>query len=187
MLLQEYTNDALMQRVIRKLESAGLRLLDHGVGAHAAVFSTRSGEVVKAFERDECYLRFIALIQQHQNNPHFPRVRKVGRFTVPDLRGAYVLKLERLQPIPVTEFLADVGLHCFLNLEGRPLPVALWKKCSRPGFILDAAKQWQHDHPQFAEALDLVLSEKRNCDMDLHARNFMKRGDTWVITDPYIA
>ena len=204
--LFEYRHPNVMVPIQHWMEQRGLQFINSG--ALAAAFRNKSGEVVKVFHDDPCYQTFVGLASKHADNPHFPRLRKLTAFNHPNLQGVFMLKMEPLQPLPVREWLNNMGLHCYiivehnmLNLGNKKLyvenlPMAyiiemLHGDPKRDSAALAKARQWattfKRDQPEFATAIDLVMSHKApQCHIDLHSGNFMKRGSTWVIIDPYI-
>lgn len=204
--LFEYRNPHFMLPIQSWMEQRGLELIDSG--AKAAVFRNKTGEIVKVFDKDPCYRAFVGLVKKHPDNPHFPRLRQIGQFTHPQLRGASMIKMEPLEPLTGREYFGNLGLHCYIIIEhnmfnygNRLLYVdhipmqyiseILGGDPMRDSVALNKARQladeFRQKEPLLAKAIDLVLfNNQRPCHIDLHAGNFMKRGSVWVITDPFI-
>ncbi len=183
--------------------NAGLREINYGV--HAIAFMNKTGEIVKVFEYDPCYQQFVLMVKKNESNPHFPNIRKIASFRRRDLAGAFMVKMEPLTPLSVGEWRGNIGLHCYMFIEHTLFGVDVGATYDMPNAVKGDlggdptrdstaynrakifASEWQDANPLFAKAINLsVFGKGRNCNLDLHGGNFMKRGDTWVITDPYI-
>jgi len=162
---------------------------------------------VKVFSRDTPYSDFVALVQKHQNNPHFPRFSRYVR-PVPGTEFSYVRMeiLRDIAPEKVTEppylsqmaylYLAATKLgfefhHAWSDIIG----VHLRKLVSGSLFDPEIEKElWQKigsPDTSWKEAIDLVLTRytegtKWPSRLDMHPGNFMLRGSTLVITDPFV-
>lgn len=191
-ILREYQNNRKMNMFRRAMEAAGMTEI--GDGYYALVMRARDGGVVKVFEPDPCYLGFIDLVKQHSTNPHFPLVRKVARFMKGRFKGNYLLKMESLQPMSVGEFNADKGFHCYFaaSMPERYRGEYSWSSeiaadyVKEGGDAKELAASWEKENAAFAQAIQLIWSNlKSGCVEDIHFQNVMKRGQTWVIIDPY--
>src|SRR4051812_39677443 len=111
-ILREYGNGDKMLVIRKALEKAGLTYVSYG--SHALVMRSRDGDIVKVFEPGRCYRDFLKLISKNQNNPHFPRVRKLVRFQKGAFKGNWMLKMESLESLPQDEYDQALGFHCFV-------------------------------------------------------------------------
>ena len=204
--LFEYRRDHLMRPIQQWMQQRGLQFIDSG--AMSATFRNKSGEIVKVIDDDPCYRAFVALVHRNSGNPHFPRLRRLARFEHPVLKNTFMLKLEPLEPLTVFDWHGNIGLHCYIIIEHNmfnhgnramfvdTLPRHTIKQALGGDPMRDSqalaearrlANEFQRTDPEFVKALNLVMFGKdAKCRMDMHSGNFMKRGSTWVITDPYI-
>lgn len=190
-VLLEYADGDKMAAFRNAMQASGM--VEIGYGANALVMRARDGGVVKIFEPDPCYLAFLKLVRASQDNPHFPRVRTLTRFKKGKFRGNYLLKMEALEPLPKAEYAAATGFHCFVaqtitrNPFSLNLSYAHTRDHAKAGSDpVETARTWAEQNTEFAKAIQAVAQGmKSGCGDDLHRENLMKRGDTWVIIDPY--
>jgi hypothetical protein len=167
----------------QKLRATGYRLLGRGRYAHVWA---KPGDpfVVKVFQYDPAYADFIELISQHQDNPHFPRIK--GRLVRLD-EIWQAIRIERLTRLPppamVEQILEYRGAHNFLRYSPRPDTL--------PSYIEETNRFYQtfrQQQPQLSAALDLIFSslcDTGKCGIDLATRgNIRMRGNVVVVTDP---
>jgi hypothetical protein len=163
-----------------------------GYGSNALVMKDRQGGIVKVFEPDPCYRKFLSIVQKNQSNPHFPKIRKLARFPKGQFKGNYILKMEPLKKLSKEEYDHAYGFHCFVASVFSYSPFSLnlsftiKNELRQEGKnVKQMAKDWAKTNPEFAKAILLLSKQHRGCRDDLHRENIMKRGDTWVIIDPY--
>jgi hypothetical protein len=185
----------------------GWRFLGQGIEATVGRHPQKP-YVVKVFDRDTAYPDFVQLVQQHQNNPHFPQFSRYVR-PVPGTAFSYV-RMEILTPIDDNTILevpylsqmaylyvasvsqglefhqswsAQVGMRLRHMVKGNVFDPTtqqtLWKDIGEP------ESSWK-------KAVDLVLGRyskgtKWPSRLDMHPGNFMLRGTTLVITDPFVS
>jgi hypothetical protein len=164
----------------QRLRASGYRRIGHGT--YAQVWA-KPGDpfVLKVFREDEAYLRFINLITDHQDNPHFPRIR--GRLT--KIRDYWAIRIERLSRLAPFDIMDEMqryrGAHNALRFG--------FTKGTLPSYIEQMTtlhQEFREHHPQLANALDLVF---KVCDVqrrgvDWTEGNFRLRGKTVVMSDP---
>ncbi len=144
----------------------------YGEGYNANVYGKDSSNyVLKVFESDTPYRKFLELITKHQN-PHFPVIK--GNFKINS--RYYAVRMEKLASIG---YGSDLGgmLSAYLNSK---------KKLGYQIEYLNKFKEFSKDKPELVKALDLIdefLLDSYK--LDLHNDNIMRRKDgTIVIIDP---
>lgn len=187
--LLEFRNGDKMRLIMNALSNAGLEYLGHGSSGIA--FLSKSGNVVKIFEPDNAYRRFVSIISKY-NNPHFPKIYTIKHFKKSILRGNWMVKMEKLQPLTRKEYNENIGFHCFCSLliKYNPYSLNLSRVIARDysnniNDIKEKANEWKNNNLKFAEAIEIISKNMGNFEDDLHRENIMKRGSVWVIIDPY--
>ena len=185
-------------------------LLDHGWkvlgwGAEGIVAEHPSKPyVLKIYRANSRYSDFVRFSQAHQSNPHVPRFGRYMR----DLPGNWkYVRMEILQEFAdqdqlVKKFLPELavlewygpggGLSRRLGNQVESICRNLYDINLIPGMISLEDLQARVGHPDDSW-LELMPAFKTfthqlpgNLHVDLHAGNFMKRGATLVIIDPYV-
>jgi len=177
-----------------------------GTGLNAAVAQhPYKPYVLKLFESDLGYLKFIQFIEANKGNKHLPVINKTVK-KIPGTRLSYV-RMERLTPISENDlwkrYLADMTYLGLLALKN-DLLIAF----STQGNIIDAlnAKNintnilrkvkfddvWTafNSRPSaswmdISEKLVDFADSNGIAMLDIHSQNFMLRSNTLVITDPF--
>lgn len=171
---QKFTNKL---EVYRYLISKGFSIL--GTGQYGAVFdhpSFRGRYVLKVFADTfyEAYLNWV--VKQGGGNPHLPGiVGKVMKLT-PD---ASMVRIERLQELPREQYnrlyarrIADI-----LNYPNK------FPQSEMDKLVPHADREGLRD--LYKTLIDISYARPSGAMLDLNPGNFMKRGGTIVITDPY--
>lgn len=144
-------------------------------GKYGAVFDKPGADyVVKIIKDDSCYLDFVRYCKDNQNNPHLPKIK--GNIIKLGHRG-YLVRLEKLTPLSPAEF-KETGIFEFL----RKYEDKFWMSPDERKLASDFEEQ----NKKMANTL-IELKERTpmDCHFDLHEDNVMKRGNTYVIIDPY--
>jgi len=172
-----------------------------GSGGRAFVVSRSTDKVVKFWIQDEAYERFLNYIAAHPSE-HFPRILSTPR-TIKNFSNSghqypmlkYVV-IERLQPLEGrqaydVESLGNLLREVFnirLSLTDTDFEAKLFQAMQRHG-------EWWEENGQEVIArclgmLRVLVELKRNLpnntQLDLYRDNFMMRGSTMVLTDPFI-
>lgn len=166
-----------------------------GYGFEAGVAEhPRKSYVLKIFPKNSVYVKFVNMVQQHAMNPHFPKFSRYVK-TIPGTGYSYV-RMEKLAPMQVYDLAQFPSLLCLLD--------QMWAKLNPkelPPYWVRNNVTWEPESSELPdcneltmpaqeqEAIQLLgktLSEIGWDHVDLHAGNFMLRGNTWVITDPFI-
>jgi hypothetical protein len=157
-----------------------------GEGGYGSVFShPKLNYVLKLFDSsDSPYLNFVNFATQNKN-PHFPVFR--GKpIQLSSLTNA--IRMEKLQPWKINySSPIDQGLE---NIMGLLATSSDWKdeiasmsREDREPIVLLFKK-----FPQMLTAIKLMdkfQSMEPDANWDLHEGNVMRRGDTFVFTDPF--
>lgn len=148
-----------------------------GEGSFARVYSNGKN-VLKVYERDECYKQFLNFVASHAGNPHFPKTIGPPKVLNP-AKDIWMVKLEKLQPVPQ-------ALWGYLQ-SLRDALLAMYKNPA----VEDSEdfKKLVSQNPSLANTCiniyNDLISKNAICRVDMHPRNFMQRGDgTIVIADP---
>ncbi len=149
-----------------------------GEGGYASVWTDDRRSVVKVFENDPCYAMFVNFCRHHRGNPHLPRVTKI----YPIKKNSGIVFMELLKP--------SKHLHDKI-IEGAQGYV-YWLNQTRLNFavserIIKKATDFAEKNGSLSAILDELITEcpLDGCRVDLHVNNFMYRGDTLVIIDPF--
>ena len=202
MLLQELTGvkkyskltgKALINKLYREHKIKAI-----GQGAYAVVFEHPSWNyVLKIFQDDPCYLAFIKWVKAQAENEHLPKIvrspkRVSSFFTRPSAHQEfYGVKLERLEELTFEQrdLLDDLDryLNKILNkLKAKedPSDVIKWFSTKVKVSIDDLEDKIQIS-TLLTTILEIDASMGGGCALDLHVGNFMRRGSTIVIIDPF--
>jgi len=160
--------------------SHGWKLLGRGSEASVAEHPEK-GYVLKIWPNRSLYTKFVELVQRNPN-PHFPRFSKVMK-RIPGTQFSYV-RMEKL--IPVTQYDILVNMpDCFCVVkelyqrQGTALPYWIENNAQ--------AIQCPKLSPDAKMLVKLMSAQLKKIGpvLDLHPANIMRRGNTWIITDPY--
>lgn len=182
----------------RRLEESGYDVKKLGQGVFGIVFEKPGGkDVYKVFTaRDKGYLSFLKYAKANQDNPHLPRIYgNIMRVEMPlnNIRSQgkdwIIVRLEKLQPSD-DAYPDEHQIGNYLQFTPMPSPEEI-EELDNNGLLdmeMEMALEFQREYPQLAEVLDWVnanANRVQGIHIDLHDENFMQRGDTVVITDPY--
>ena len=165
-----------------------------GDGLYARVFTNPDYPyALKLFSKDDrCYVNFLK-VAMNSNNPHFPKFR--GKLV--SLGPVNAVRMEKLEPLTRAEYTGNFPFLAFLEYYfGKDGPSMNIRNKLAGKYELeteeeidqalgDVSMDFEDKNPQFVEAIEKLKSiSTPNCMFDLHGANFMKRGSTFVITDP---
>lgn len=203
---QDAMRTAPPEALKRMLTAHGWRSL--GIGVEGAVAEhPKKSYVLKIFTEDSAYRHFVEFVQQNQSNPHLPKFSRYVR-QIPGLPFMYV-RMEKLKSISENLLLKKYMNHLLmLNLMGQ-----MHEMETLPGDLHDTVQEWCGNHgfdlvdltdsdvqshifeaaggyppDSWSHVLDLLALNSLGHEIDvwdLHAGNFMLRGKTLVIADPY--
>lgn len=189
MLLHEITLDA--NRLNRHPKQLGK-------GVQGIAFDTNKPNTIRKVygldSFDDPYYQFIKTIEQHQDNPFFPRIyrhhvyknKRLSQSRISDYKMTGIVMMEKLQPLYGGRIDNDTIVAMFGNLGIKiETPDDLHPMFDSRNSIQQAINTTTND--KFAEALQILLSSGRRM-FDLHAGNWMIRltsvGPQVVILDP---
>jgi hypothetical protein len=137
------------------MNNHGFQML--GSGKYASVYGNESYPyVIKVFQRDSAYFRWLKFALNNRNNPYVPRIRgKVVKITP----MVYAIRLEKLRPGYID---SEFQQH-FDQWQRDP--------------------NYRADDPDLQQVFDFFHSNRKL--LDLHNENVMRRGDQLVIIDPF--
>jgi hypothetical protein len=190
----------------RILKHHGWHML--GTGAEAAVAEhPQKSYVLKIFNSDSRYTQFVEFVQSHSSNPHVPKFSRYVR-QVPGTKFSYV-RMEKLAQVTAKQLLTKYANHVLdMIIMGHEHRIRMVVGQLRdefmsildtwgygPDSLLDPETQmeiyahmggsppitWTHildDLAEFSQSSGIGT-------WDMHAANFMRRGETLVIVDPF--
>lgn len=178
------------------LRQHGWTPLGYGYEAGVAEHPNKS-YVLKIFPTKSVYVHFVNMVQQHAHNPHFPRFSRYVR-QIPGTTFSYV-RMEKLNRMLEYDLVQFPSLLCLLDrmYGDHNVTPPVWVRMNvswdpewhmgDPDDITDCNNKLIT--PAEQEAIQLLSDKVKQLGwrhLDLHAANFMTRGNTWVITDPFI-
>lgn len=146
-----------------------------GSGLYASTYS--SGNIVIKITRsvDNSYLDFVDFCKNHKS-PHLPKLGKVRH-----LDGFYIIPMEKLSHTASTDFdeTADfLSLYSYNSGSNENSTDILDKMPSN---------KYTNQIPELMKLIDeMEKSRAMGSKFDLHRGNFMTRGNTIVIIDPFV-
>jgi hypothetical protein len=175
-----------------------------GGGAFAIVLSHSSWNyVLKIFNDDSCYLKYVRFCMKNQNNKFVPKLLDKPRKITPTYKrrsnqqNLYTVKMENLEPLSDSsidansiEKMSFAGMA--LNDEGtrKDLTVAGVDKYikskypSMSGLVRQLV--WNRNSRALFDFLKEIKTIFPSCSLDLHSDNFMSRKNgEIVVTDPF--
>lgn len=169
-----------------------------GYGFEAGVVEhPRKSYVLKIFPKTSPYVHFVNMVQQNSHNPHFPKFSRYVRF-IPGTQYAYVRmeKLAKMLPYDLTQFpslLCLMDEMWFTHAPHDEPPYWVRSSVTWDAHTADAHGVMDCNqetiNPQETQAIHVLSNTLKEIGwhhIDLHSGNFMMRGNTWVITDPFI-
>ncbi len=192
--------------VNQAVEKHGWHIL--GTGAEAVVAEhPQKAYVLKIFDTDSRYEAFVEFVKYHATNPHLPKFSRYVK-KVPGTEFSYV-RMEKLQPITPERLAHEHGAYIaymiilsdvvHMNLVGDDVAEALKNRLAQLGHTVADLKRkntqklvfeklggwppesWQDVVSELTEYSEEVDTGR----WDLHADNFLVRGNTLVIADPF--
>ena len=156
--------------LIQKLENLGYEKYNLGSGLFGTVYARPEDDfVVKIFQPDRGYERYLNYMQSNKMNPYVPKLR--GKpIKLPN--NFTLVRIEKLKPIDMDLYEEIYFLIYKKNDESYP----------------SIRKKFEQKYPQFINLLDeihLMSSNDNALRIDLHPGNIMMRDNLPVITDPF--
>lgn len=157
--------------LMKKLDDLGYKKYNLGSGLYGTVYARPEDNfVVKIFSPDKGYSKYLAYMQAHKDSPYVPKTR--GKpIKLPN--GFTLVRLERLTEV-TRDFYAE-----FTFLRTPRKGDAMYDSLRR---------SFEERYPGFLKILnDLkIIANDDRLAIDLHQGNIMMRGETPVITDPFV-
>lgn len=154
----------------RKMNDAGYEKYLVGKGYYAGVFHRPEDPfVIKFYKNDPQYDKYLKFVIDHQDNPHVPKVygRPVTLKHPRDEFSKYrIVRLEKLDPVGSNPDHREIAKYFFAVEKNKEYYEKLVER-----------------YPNIKPVLNFLLRKKDY--MDINSDNFMFRGDTPVITDPW--
>lgn len=172
------------------LSQHGWRVLGFGYEAGVAEHPKKP-YVLKIFPQDSLYNHFLGIVHANSQNPHFPRFSRTVR-AIPGTRYSYV-RMEKLLPMKPYDMLQQPSLLCVMNrmYQNKNLEAPVYVRMNvswDPAEGLIDCNQIKID-PNEQQVFDLIAQKGQELGwshIDLHASNFMRRENIWVLIDPFI-
>jgi hypothetical protein len=192
-----YTDPGIEQRLV----SLGYSLVPKGKGKDQSTWTTPNGEILKIFgtqlgqkgfsEDHKMFAKWVQYTEDHANNRYMPKFSDWASFEYPpDSNQKYLqIKMERLSPVPRNLVGMLEQFDIFVE-DGRTYEylIQIAKKHLGAKFNNPAIQSLFKDSVLWDTVLDLYnIAERQGWGLDLHARNYMMRGDQVVIVDPWVA
>ncbi len=201
--LDPWNRISLVKQVVEK---HGWHIL--GTGAEAVVAEhPQKAYVLKIFDTDSRYEAFVEFVRYHATNPHLPKFSRYVK-RVPGTEFSYV-RMEKLRPTtprtlankyaPHIAYMIILSDVVHRNLVGDNVAEALKNRLVQLGYtvadlkrkdtqeeVLEALGGWPPaDWQEVVSELSEYSEEADTGNWDLHAENFLVRGNTLVIADPF--
>jgi len=180
-----------------------------GTGLEAAVaMHPQKSYVLKIFPSHSAYVKFVQFVQSHAQNPHVPRFSRYVK-QIPGTNLAYV-RMEKLLKVTesqllnnYTGYLAEMlalGEVTEMSMLADGLAMHVEDKLMGMGYdvadLMDPDQQEDiyvklgGEPPQsWMQVLSALAEYSDHVDVeggwDMHSNNFMRRGKTLVIVDPF--
>lgn len=186
------------------LSQYGWEVLGTGINAAVAQHPNKP-YVLKLFESDLGYLKFIQFIESNKGNKHLPVINKTVK-KIPGTRLSFV-RMERLTPIREedlwTRYFSDMAYLGLLAVKNDLLIAYstvnnLSRKLNAKNINTNILRKVKFDDVWTAfnsrpSASWMDISEKlvdfadgnSIAMLDIHSQNFMLRNQTLIITDPF--
>jgi hypothetical protein len=210
--IQEYDSSSKSSKqIISKLKQLGYKML--GSGVDATVWVRDAGSVIKILmpsdytSADDAFLLFYEFCQKHKS-PFLPKFIDIGgaHHTVFELNGEQYrqIAMEKLAPLPSGSFmekmvwalsdLAAVPFMKWANVRQQAKSNEFWEYFPTKGdHASEVARQFANPQVEKQYAALFVIMQQLwqvgrqyGHGWDLHTENVMARGNTPVITDPYL-
>jgi len=158
-----------INHVVDELHKVGWKTLGKGFQAHVLEHSGYPF-VLKIVKNGDSYIEYIKVANSMPNNPFFVKTRGKG---VNFGNEIYALRLEKLSEIasykdPFYRKYIDPSLECYCD-----------------NLVSEENEEFLKENwPDLLQALSIIF--KKWPDNDLAHGNYMRRGDTLVITDPVL-
>jgi hypothetical protein len=157
--------------LMKKLNNLGYQKYYLGSGIFGSVYARPEDDfVVKVFQPDRGYSKYLNYMQTNKMNPYVPKLR--GKpIKLPN--NFTLVRLEKLTPIS-SDLFAELG-YISGTLDSTSAPVVRHRK------------EFEEKYPQFLNFVEELkaMARRAGVGLDLHSGNVMMRNNLPVITDPF--
>jgi len=179
----KYADSIIQSNLISYLSSLGFKSI--GDGLYASVLEhPKFDYVIKLFKSDKCYIEFVKYIISNQSNPHVPKIKgklvKLAKDT-----NIFGIRMEKLKAVDLLDLDHELLSYLYKNNMLSYHERTFVQDTIPEGEIDQLVDQFRENQNDFFNLLEQLLSKPTNCRWDLHPGNFMKRGSTLVLTDPW--
>lgn len=169
---QMLRNSSDIFQFINKIVNSGYKKYFVGRGSYAGVFAKEDDPyVIKIFNVDPGYEKFLTYALANQSNPHVPRIK--GQLI--NFNNYKILRIERLRKSSTD---TDYNI---IELITNYIFSHNYKFSS---YSAANKIELEEMYPQIIPVLDELAKNKTN--LDISSNNIMFRGSVPVITDPYM-
>lgn len=158
--------------LMRRLNNLGYEKYNLGSGVFGTVYARPEDDyVVKIFQPDKGYKRYLDYMQTNRMNPYVPKIRGKPIKLPNDLT---MVRIEKLKEI-------DMNLFTEIKYLQNPKEGDHVYRAVR--------KSFEERYPQFLNLLDELKSMSNRGSglaLDIHPGNIMMRDNLPVITDPFV-
>jgi hypothetical protein len=158
---------------VDKITAMGYKPVKLGRGYFGEVYQhpRRPNEVIKLFHKNPNYLKWAEYCKANsKRNEHLPRITMIKSI---DNMTAFVM-MEKLEPLSNDQF-----RDCLSEIY------SIYGPWPTPEQVMHVGRKLKAEYPKlYFTFKDMSHKFSRIKNWDMHAGNFMQRGDTPVITDP---
>lgn len=157
--------------LMKKLNQLGYQKYFLGAGIFGTVYARPEDDyVIKIFQPDKGYKRYLDYMQTNRMNPY-----------VPKLRG---------KPIKLPNGLTMVRIEKLKEIDPKLYNEISYLKAGKDDVMSQAVRRsFEQRYPQFLNLLDdlkMMSNRGTGLALDLHGGNIMMRDNLPVITDPFV-
>lgn len=176
MRLKEITRPKTTVHADEILHHAGYKRL--GSGLFATVYHKPGQDtVLKLFRPDMGYIQFVNTTLQHPNI-HFPKFRGKLMKVTPHY---YAIRMELLEPLTSQIEMRRPRVENVIQEYIKALAYNTDYE-----YLEEALEQLELEQPGIKQACEILANNLDENNIDLHYNNIMLRGNTIVITDPFL-
>jgi hypothetical protein len=168
-------NSINIKEFIENLRANGYKEYLLGEGYFSGVFARPQDDyVIKIFNKDPGYNKFLKYVLENQNNPHVPKIR--GK-PIKLLNKYRIVRIEKLSDLNSAEHKEIYDKLYYYIFNKYPYPNKTIEN------ITDIKNYIIENFPNILPILETMKDNKSI--LDFHEGNIMFRENTPVITDPY--
>ena len=182
-----YAKAELIDDYLKRLVAQKIKQIDLGGEARVFQHPTLSNVVVKLFESPYGQVRWAQACIRNSTNPYLPKILSICKAklrydaTSSKTISYYLVFSEKLTPlknrVPLYKILGTYLGNWFCETDN---PARDLRADSTARRLFGELKD-----RKLKLALELAIKKPSNCEFDLTTKNFMLRGSTLVLTDPW--